>query len=223
MASRELSFSGPRLSRRASVGEQASNPNRPQPWLRYFVPLLKPYAGRLTLAVLAMLGDSLLTALRPWPLKVVVDRVLSHRPTRVPFVGTWLNHADLDPLYVLYGACATTLLIALCTGLLTYFYIHTMGEVGRHYSAALRRKLFAHMQRLSLTFHDKQRTGDLMMRLTGDIGSIRDALANGSITSITNATLLGSMLAIMLWLNWKFALVSLCVAPFLFLTILYHT
>jgi len=205
------------------VAEQGPNPNRPQPWLRYFVPLLKPYSGRLALAVLAMLGDSLLTALRPWPLKVVVDRVLSHHHTRVPFVGSWLNHAELDPLYILYGACATTLLIATCTGLLTYFYTHTMGEIGRNYAAALRRDLFAHMQQLSLRFHDKQRTGDLMLRLTGDIGGTRDALANGSISLISNITLLGSMLAIMLWLNWKFALVSLSVAPLLFLTILYFT
>src|SRR5262245_8847792 len=216
-------FSGRRWPRRSPVANDELMPNRPQPWLRHLAPLLKPYSGRIALAVLAMLGDSLLTAFRPWPLKVVVDRVLSHRHTRVPFVGNWLNHSKLDQMHLLYGACATLLLIALCTGLLTYFYTHTMGEVGRHYSAALRRKLFAHMQRLSLGFHDKQRTGDLMMRLTGDIGSIRDALANGSITSITNFTLLGSMLTIMLWLNWKFALVSLCVAPFLFGTILYHT
>src|SRR5262249_32524227 len=157
-----------------------------------------PYSGRITLAVLAMLGDSLLTAFRPWPLKIVVDRVLSHRHTRVPFVAELLNHARLDPMHLLYGACATTPLIALCTGLMPDFCTHIMGEVGRHYSAELRRKLFAHMQGLSLRFHDKQRTGDLMMRLTGDVGSIRDALANGSITSITNFTLLGSMLTIML-------------------------
>src|SRR5215475_11626185 len=116
----------------------------PRQWLPHLAPLLKPYWGKITLAVLAMMGDSLLTALRPWPLKIVVDRVLSHRHTRVPFVGQWLNHAKLDPMHILYGACATTLLIAFCTGLLTYFYTHTMGEVGRHYSAALRRTLFAH-------------------------------------------------------------------------------
>src|SRR5262245_30687160 len=149
MVSRELSSSGHRLPRPWPVLDRQSLSNRPHPWLRHLLPLLKPYSGRISVAVLAMLGDSLLTAFRPWPLKVVVDRVLSHRHTRVPFVGSWLNHAKLDPMYILYGACATTLLIAVCTGLLTYFFIHTMGEIGRHYAAALRRDLFAHMQRLS--------------------------------------------------------------------------
>ena len=170
-----------------------------------------------------MMGDSLLTALRPWPLKVVIDRVLSHRHTRVPIVGNWLNHTDLDPMYILYGACTTTILIAIGTGLLTYFFTHTMGEVGRLFSADLRRKLFGHMQRLSLRYHVRQRTGDLMTRLTSDVGGVRDAIANGSISLVSNFTLLFSMLGIMLWLNWRFAIVALLVAPLLFLTVLYHS
>jgi len=53
-------------------------------WLPHFLPLLRPFRKQLWWAVLAMVLDASLTVFRPWPLKVVIDRVLSHRPTRVP-------------------------------------------------------------------------------------------------------------------------------------------
>src|SRR5207237_3212623 len=98
-----------------------------------------------------------------------------------------------------------------------------MGNVAQHFVFAIRRDLFAHMQRLSLRFHDRQRTGDLITRLMADIGSIQEMVAQGSILLISNATLLAAMLSIMLWLNWKFALAALSLSPILFWTIFYHT
>src|SRR3984893_15368832 len=93
------------------------------------------------------------------------------------------------------------------------------GYVGQHYVFGLRRDLFGHLQRLSLRFHDHQRTGDLTLRLMSDIKEIQDMVANGIASFATNVCLLVGMLALMLWVNWKFALVSLCLSPFLFLTV----
>src|SRR5262245_21304734 len=76
------------------------------------------------------------------------------------------------------------------------------------------------MQRLSLRFHDRQRTGDLTTRLGADINAIDDLITDSSQIVIYNGALLVGMVAIMLWLNWRFALVALAVAPFLFATIL---
>jgi ABC-type multidrug transport system fused ATPase/permease subunit len=69
----------------------------------YFLPLLRPYWKQLCVALVAMLLDAVLTVFQPWPLKVVIDRVLSHRPSRVPFIR----------------AC-----------LLTHYFTHVMGQVG---------------------------------------------------------------------------------------------
>src|SRR5260370_23485459 len=91
-------------------------------WLPHFLPLLRPFRKQLWWAVLAMVLDASLTVFRPWPLKVVIDRVLTHRPTRVPFLSGWLDNTTLSRLHILYGACAATLLISLSTGLLTYWY-----------------------------------------------------------------------------------------------------
>jgi len=193
------------------------------PWLPHFLPLLHPFRKQLWWAVLAMVLDASLTVFRPWPLKVVIDRVLSHRPTRVPFLGVWLDNATFSRMHILYGACATTLLIALSTGLLTYWYTRILGIVGQRFVFDLRCQLFAHMQRLSLRFHDTQRRGDLITRLTSDIQAIQDLISNGLIVLGSNAFLLIGMLILMFWLNWQFAFVALAVAPLLFWTIFRYT
>lgn len=187
------------------------------------LPLLRPFRWPLFGAFLAMLLDAFLTALRPWPLKIVIDLVLSHRHTRAPFLGHWLNAPSLAPMPVVYSACAATLLIALSTGILTYFFTRTLGNIGQRFVFSLRCKLFAHMQRLSLRFHDRQRTGDLVTRLTSDINAIQQAIANGTIIFGSNALLIVGMVSLMLWLNWKFTLASLSVAPLLFWVVFIYT
>src|SRR6266516_1228845 len=87
-------------------------------WAAPLLPLLRPFRWMLLWAFVAMSLDALLTALRPWPLKIVIDRVLSQRPTRAPFFGGWLNASSLEPMHIVSGACAVTLLIAVGTGIL---------------------------------------------------------------------------------------------------------
>ncbi len=192
-------------------------------WAHYFLPLLRPYWKTLSVAVTAMALSSLVSVFRPWPLKVVIDRVLSHKHSRVPMIGVWLDHALLTKMEILYGACAATVLIAILSGALSYCYTRLMGDVGQRFVFALRRDLFAHMQRLSLRFHDHQRTGDLTTRLTGDIQAIQDLISSGTILFGNNGFLLVAMLALMLWLDWRFALAALSVVPLLLLTVFRYT
>ncbi|HET9003924.1 MAG TPA: ABC transporter ATP-binding protein [Gemmatimonadaceae bacterium] len=192
-------------------------------WIRHFIPLLHKDRRGLAWASVAIILDAILTVFRPWPLKVVIDRVLAHKPTRVPIIGHWLDHAPYAPMTILYGACATTMLIAISTGLLTYVYTRILGDVGQNFVFVLRRNLFAHMQRLSLRFHDRQRTGDLITRLTGDVGAMRDVVTGGAIMLGSNACLLLGMLTLMVWLNWRFALAALSVSPLLFWSVFRYT
>jgi ATP-binding cassette subfamily B protein len=187
--------------------------------IRRSLPLLRPYWGQLCLATLAMMLEALLDVFRPWPLKIVIDRVLSQRPSRVPFIHVWLDNAPFTRMQILYGTCGATIAIALLAGLLAYYYTNAMGNVGQNYVFGLRCNLFAHLQRLSLRFHDHQRTGDLTLRLMSDIKEVQDMIAGGIASFATNVCLLLGMLALMLWVNWKFALISLCLSPFLFLTV----
>jgi ATP-binding cassette subfamily B protein len=196
----------------------------PRRW-QLFARLLRPYRWPLAGAVVAMVLDAALTVLRPWPLKVVIDRVISHKAkgTHVPFISQWLDNASLDRMHILYGACAATLAIAISTGLLTCVYTRVLGVIAQKFVADLRGSLFAHMQRLSLRFHDRQRTGDLITRLTSDVQAIQEVLANGAIILFSNLFLLLGMMGMMLWLNWRFALAAMSVSPLLFASVFLYT
>src|SRR5437660_7265151 len=190
--------------------------------LLYLLPLLRAHWRKIFLAFLAMGVDSLLTVMRPWPLKVVIDRVLSHRPSRVPLIHAWLDSAPLTKMQILYGSCAAVLLIALVTGLTAYCYTRLIGNIGQHFVFDLRGDLFAHMQRLSLRFHDAQKTGDLTTRLTSDIQSIQDFITNGFVVFCSNTLLLTGMAVLMFWVNWRFALATLSVTPLMFWIVYRH-
>src|SRR5947199_7057093 len=191
--------------------------------VRFFLPMVRPFWKELSLAFVAMALGAGISVFRPWPLKVVIDLVISHKHCRVPLIGPWLDHAPLTKMQVLYGACAATIVISLLSGALTYSVTRSLGAAAQRFVFTLRRNLFAHMQRLSLQFHDRQRTGDLITRLTSDIQALRDVLGHGSILLVGNGALLAGMIAMMVWLNWQFALAALSVAPLLFWTVFRYT
>lgn len=196
-----------------------------RPWIDHFLPLLRPYWGKLALATSAIVLAGIFSVLRPWPLKVVIDRVLSTKPkhSHVPLLHTWLDHAPFTPWQILYGACAATILFALIGAFFTHISIRLLGDVGQRYVYTLRQNLFAHLQRLSLRFHDSQRTGDLTTRLTGDIQAIRDIVSNTVTVLCSNGLQVMAMVALMFWLDWRLTLVALSVIPLLLLTVFRYT
>jgi subfamily B ATP-binding cassette protein MsbA len=184
--------------------------------LLYFLHLFRPYWGKILVAFLGIVLEAVLGVMRPWPLKVVVDRVLSHKASRVPLIHHWLDAAPFTGMQIVYGCCTAVLLIAVITGFTGYYYTRLIGKIGQLFVFDLRRELFGHMQRLSLRFHDTQRTGDLTTRLTSDIQSIQDFISNGVIVFCTNTLLLTGMAVLMFWVNWRFAFATLSVSPLMF-------
>ncbi len=221
---RPLARREPWVSRITNKRQKLDQPNsvNVEESLRYFLRFLRAYWGRIALALLGMVVDAVLGVMRPWPLKVVVDRVLAHKPSRVPLIHHWLDAAAFTSMQIVYGCCAAVLLIAVITGIITYCYTRLIGNIGQHFGCDLRRDLFAHMQRLSLRFHDTQRTGDLTTRLTSDIQSIQDCITNGFIVFCSNTLLLTGMAVLMLWVNWRFALATLSVSPLMFWLVYRH-
>jgi len=194
-------------------------------WLDQFLPLLIPYWQKVSLAFVAVVFSSLLSVLRPWPLKVVIDQILSRKPkhSHVPLIHSWLENAHFTPWHILYGACAATMLLALIGALFTHLSIRVLGNVGQHYVFTLRQKLFAHLQRLSLRFHDSQRTGDLTTRLTGDIQAIRDVISNSVTVFCSSGLQVAAMVILMLWLDWRLTLIALSVIPLLLFMLFRYT
>src|SRR5712675_2708203 len=87
----------------------------------------------------------------------------------------------------------------------------------------LRHQLYSHIQRLSLGFHDRKQTGDLISRLTSDIEAIQSFIASGLLGALMNSLTLVGMIAVMFCINRQFTLIALSVAPVLFLVVFHFT
>ncbi len=171
--------------------------------------------GRLTLAALCLLGVSLTELLAPWPLKFIFDHVLLGRPLTPGLapLETLLHGWPNTSLIIL--ACSIAF-IALINGSLSYVQIHATTAIGHQLVHRLRRELFNHLTRLSLSFHNRARSGELLTQVATDTSVLRDALGEWTLTLGTDLLTLAGMLAIMFTLNWKLSLVVVATLPLLF-------
>lgn len=178
--------------------------------------LLLPYWKLLVMAFGAMLVEGVCDLLEPWPLKVVLDQVLSGRG--VPALSGWPSIAR-SPLALLNLMAAGVMLIALVGAVSSYTEKYLSTTVGKRVGYDLRRLLYHHVQRLSLSFYEHRQTGDMVLRLTGDIDATEDFVTSAVLGITLNLLTLTGMLAVMLWLNWRFSLIGMSVAPLLFLVV----
>jgi len=185
--------------------------------------LLKPHKVSLAFGFLAVLGEAVANLLQPWPLKIVLDEVFKGKAgnSGVPrFLQSWFGS---DHLGVVRFACAAVLAIAVLDAISTYAEKYLTTSVGQWVTYDLRRGIYAHMQRLSLAFHDQNRTGDLISRVTSDVNDVQSFITSSLLSSVINVLTLVGMIGVMFWLNWRFTLVALSVAPVLFFVVFTYT
>ncbi|HET6960943.1 MAG TPA: ABC transporter ATP-binding protein [Terriglobia bacterium] len=181
------------------------------------VDLLRPHWKALTLAFIAVLGVTLTDLLEPWPLKLVFDYLLKSKP-----LPEWLNpiastFGTNDSGALLNFAAIALVVVALLSALSSYSEKYLTSSVGQWVVHDLRRTLYSHIQRLSLSYHDEKSTGDLISRVTSDIDAIQNLVTSALLGTLINSLTLVGMLGVMLYLSWQFTLVALCVAPVLFI------
>jgi ATP-binding cassette, subfamily B, bacterial len=185
--------------------------------------LLKPHTLSLSLGFLAVLGEAVANLLQPWPLKIVLDEVFKGHSGKTDLPG-FVNHfLGSDKLATVKFACIAVLAIALLDAISTYAEKYLTTSVGQWVTYDLRRGIYAQMQRLSLSFHDQNRTGDLISRVTSDVDDIQSFIASGLLSSLINILTLVGMIGVMFWLNWRFTLIALSVAPILFVVVYSYT
>ena len=171
--------------------------------------VLRPYLGRhrraLTLAGLAMIGEVLAGLASPWPLKYIFDSVLFEH-TRGGQRGLRTSLSG-HTLVFLVALLAASVVIALLNGICSYVDDRNTDVVGQEAIYDLRRALFSHLQRLTISFHHGQdtRVGDLLSRLSSDIQSLQNLAAAGVSNLVTNGLSIVIMVAIMYWVDWRLA------------------
>ena len=178
--------------------------------------LIRPYWKSLTFAFIAVLGESLSDVLEPWPIKIVIDNVLQSKspPGWVGRFGSELFGAD--KLAILNFAVAAVAGIAVIGAISSYIEKYLTTSVSQWVTHDLRRSLYNHIQRLSLENYDKAQTGDLISRVTSDIGAVQDFINSALLGIVVNVLTLVGMTAVMFYLNWRFTLIALSIAPVLF-------
>jgi ATP-binding cassette, subfamily B, bacterial len=189
------------------------------------VDLLRPHKRALILGFLAVVGEGAANLAQPWPLKIVLDKVLK---PHVQAAHGWLNHlivvtAGHDRLSVLKFAVAASLIIAVVGALCSYAEKYLTTSIGQWVTHDLRRGLYYHVQRLSLSYHDHKQTGDIISRVTSDVDAIQSFIVSGLLGTLINSLTLVGMVAVMLYLNWGFTLIALSVSPVLFAVVYAYT
>ena len=178
--------------------------------------LLRPYRKPLLIALLGVIGSGIASLLDPWPLKIVFDLIGGSKP-----LHGWLKHfvhADLGlhKMRVIEFAAFAAIAIAVFDALCSYVQTYMTSSVGQWVTRDLRSTLYEHIQHLPLAYHKQSQTGDFLSRLTTDIDAVQSFVVSGLVGLITDCVTLLGMIGVMFYLNWRFTLIALSVAPVLF-------
>jgi subfamily B ATP-binding cassette protein MsbA len=185
--------------------------------------VLGPHWKTLALAFLAVLGETATDVLEPWPIKIVIDSVVQSKPVPHWLAGIVNGLFHADRFAILNFAVVAVLAIALVGAVSAYAEKYLTTNVSQWVAHDLRLTLYHHIQRLSLAEHDQARTGDLVTRVTDDIGSVQDFINSALLGIIVDLLTLVGMIGVMLYVNWRFTLMALSVAPAMFVVVYVFT
>ena len=178
--------------------------------------LLRPHRGTLALGAAAVITESVVDLLEPWPLKIVIDNVLKAQPIRAGWLNNLILHfIGTEKLAVLKAAALAYIAIACIGAISSYFEKYIITSVGQWVTHDLRLAIYSHIQRLSLAYHDTNPIGDVLSRVTSDIDSVQSFIVSGLMSAFINSILLVGMVGVMSYLNWRFTLITLSVSPVL--------
>ena len=169
----------------------------------------------IAFAFFSLLGATAMELLSPWPIKLVIDYILLAKP--LPLSYLWLQplFASGATLALVVISCSIAV-IALLSGGFAYLQTYLSAKVGYEMVYTLRRELFSHLQQLSLSFHNRSRSGELLNKVASDTNLIRDVFSDWAIHFAAQLLMLVGVLAIMLVMNWQLALVVIATLPLLF-------
>lgn len=166
---------------------------------------VKPYQGRIFISVAAVLVFTLTQLAIPLVIRYAIDH------------GMAAGKADRS---VMNWAIGTFALIILINYGASYVQESVVGKVAENVLSDLRRAMFSHLQRVSLSFMDKTEVGRLMSRLQGDVNSMQEFLET-SVMSVGDIVLLFGIVTVLLWLDFRLGLLTLSTMPALFIVRLF--
>jgi subfamily B ATP-binding cassette protein MsbA len=179
--------------------------------------MVSPYKKWHLIIFVAMLVETGMALATPWPLKIIIDNVIGGHA--LPHWLAWMDAVFPAENRIQFAAVAAVCMIAMAAigALASYIDNYFTESVAQYVSNDLRRRIYHHLQRLSLEYYDTHQTGKLLSTITTDVSTIQD-FASSTLMNITvdSLTIVG-MLGLMFYLNASFTLIAMGVTPFLLL------
>ena len=168
--------------------------------MRRLLTYLRPYTRQVGLATTAIVGHSALELAPPYLVKLVIDRYIPAR--------------DMDGLTLV-----AMLYLAALAGSFVLDYAQTwlLQWTGQRIMFDFRMQIYRHLQRLDLRFYDRNPVGRLMTRVTTDVDVLNDLFTAGVVSVFGDMFTLIGIMAMMIWLDWRLAIVAFSVLPLIWL------
>lgn len=157
---------------------------------------IKPYMHRLLFAMVCTIMAAAGNLYIPWIIKDMIDEVLADKN------GTMLN-----------WIAASIIAIFIVRGLFWYGHNYLMSYVGQSVIIDIRAAVFKKLQRLSVSFYDKNKTGTIMSYVTNDVNALQSAMVENTIEMITEGFILIGSVVAMIYLDWRLTLFTVCTFP----------
>ena len=180
--------------------------------MRRLLTYLRPYRWQVTIAIVSIIVKSFCDVLGPYLVKVAVDRYLAPAKGTTSALWSWLSPRPL------HGIAQISVIYFILLGLTFVFeFLQTyfMQWTGQKVMFDLRSQIFRHLQRMHVAFYDKNPVGRLVTRVTTDVDALNEMFTSGVVSIFEDLFVLVGILGIMLWMNWKLALITFAVLPFI--------
>jgi ATP-binding cassette subfamily B protein len=164
--------------------------------VRRLAAYVRPYRGLVLLSLLLLFAGSVAQLAQPYLIKLAIDGPI--------------REGRMDRLVVPAGLFVLTLVADFLLG---FFQIYVLERTGQNVVFDIRNHVFAHLQRLPSSFFDRTPVGRLMTRVTTDVESLNEAFTSGLVLILADLVKLLGIVAILLWMDWRLALVTFAILP----------
>src|ERR1700686_4283353 len=178
--------------------------------MRRLLTYLRPYKRHVAVALAAIILKSVLDVLGPYLTKIAIDKYLAKSPNSHSWIGDRLSDAPLTGIAQIGGLYVGILIF---TFTLEFVQTYLMQWTGQKVMFDLRRQIFRHLQFMHVGFFDKHPVGRLVTRVTTDVDALNEMFTAGVVSIFEDVFVLAGIIAIMMRMNWKLALITFAVLP----------
>jgi ATP-binding cassette subfamily B multidrug efflux pump len=178
--------------------------------MRRLLTYLRPYKWHVVVALAAIILKSVLDVLGPYLTKIAIDKYLAKSTNSHSWIGDRLSSAPLTGIAQIGGLYVGILVF---TFALEFIQTYLMQWTGQKVMFDLRKQIFRHLQFMHVAFFDKNPVGRLVTRVTTDVDALNEMFTAGVVSIFEDVFVLAGILAIMMEMNWKLALITFAVLP----------